>query len=161
MNIAICYNPDVNNSIEAMENVKKILDFSSINYEILSINSLKSGFDMAFVIGGDGTILKAVRYFSKFKTPILGINLGRLGFLAQISSSNLETSIKKVLNGEYKIENRTMLCSGEYSALNDFVIKGESSGRISNFALEINGKFVCEYLADGIIISTISLLILM
>ncbi|MBQ8459100.1 NAD(+)/NADH kinase [bacterium] len=154
MNIAICYNPDMNNAIAIVEDLKTILENSSVTYSVLDINALKTGFDMAFVIGGDGTILKAVRYYSKFQTPILGINLGRLGFLAQISHENLEISVKQILDGAYRIEKRTMLTAGKYIALNDFVVKGESSGRISKFALEINGKFVCEYLADGIIVST-------
>ena len=151
---AICYNPEMTNSVEVMENLKNILNSASVMYEVLDINNLAAGFDFAFVIGGDGTILKAARFYSEYETPIFGINLGRLGFLSQSSPDNLVQSVNMILNEDYKVEKRAMLTANDYIALNDFVIKGDFSARTSRFALEINGKFVCEYLADGIIIST-------
>ncbi|MCM1338266.1 MAG: NAD(+)/NADH kinase [Muribaculaceae bacterium] len=151
---SICYNPKIPNSVEVMECLQQILVQNSVNFYILDIDNLKQGFDFAFIIGGDGTILKAARFFSGFETPIFGINLGRLGFLSQATVENLESSVSAVLAGDYKIEKRIMLELDGYNALNDFVIKGESSSRTSRFALEINGRFVCDYLADGIIIST-------
>lgn len=151
---AICYNPEMDNSSDVMENLKKILDKASVMYDVLDINNLSAGFDFAFVIGGDGTILKAARFYSEYETPIFGINLGRLGFLSQASPDDLEESVNKIINEDYKVEKRSMLTANNYIALNDFVIKGDFSARTSRFALEINGKFVCEYLADGIIIST-------
>lgn len=151
---AICYNPSMEHSKDVMENLSKILSSSGLNYKVLDIDALESGYDFAFVIGGDGTILKAARFYSVFNTPVFGINLGRLGFLSQASGGDLTESVKKILSGAYNVEQRMMLKAKEYIALNDFVIKGDQSGRTSRFALEINGKFVCEYLADGIIIST-------
>ena len=74
--------------------------------------------------------------------------------MSQAPSNELENSINKIFNGDYKIEKRMMLKSGDVTALNDFVVKGGLSGRTARFALEINDKFVCDYLADGIIIST-------
>lgn len=142
------------NAAKVKDNLTEILDGYSVVYEVLDINSLKSGFDFVFVIGGDGTILKSARFYSDFGTPISGINLGRLGFLSQATPDDLDSTVKKVLNGEFKVEKRMMLSAGKYSALNDFVVKGGLTGRTSRFALEINEKFVCEYLADGIIIST-------
>lgn len=151
---SICYNPKIENSVEVMETLRKLLTDYSVSFDVLDIDKLRSGADFAFVIGGDGTILKAARFFSEFKTPIFGINLGRLGFLSQASVENLEIAVKSIIASDYKIEKRMMLEMGEYNALNDFVVKGASSSRTSRFSLEINGKFVCEYLADGIIIST-------
>ncbi len=151
---AICYNPAMENSSEVMSNLKSILIVNSVEYDILDIDNLQSGYDFVFVIGGDGTILKAARFYSVYETPIFGVNLGRLGFLSQASPDNLKVSVDKILCGDYKVEQRMMLCSDGYSALNDFVIKGGLSARTSRFALAINGKFVCEYLADGIIVST-------
>ena len=98
---AICYNPEMTNSIEVMENLKDILRSASVMYEVLDINNLSAGFDFAFVIGGDGTILKAARFYSEFETPIFGINLGRLGFLSQASPDNLIESVNKIINGDY------------------------------------------------------------
>ncbi len=151
---AICYNPAMENSSEVMENLKTLLNANFVEFNTLDIDKLESGYDFAFVIGGDGTILKAARFYSEFDTPIFGINLGRLGFLSQASRDELEDAVKKILCSDYKVEKRMMLSADEYIALNDFVIKGGLSTRTSRFALEINGKFVCEYLADGIIVST-------
>jgi NAD+ kinase len=153
-NYAICYNTTIENSKEVMEELKALLIASGLNVKVLNVDDLTSGFDFAFVIGGDGTILKAARFFAQYDIPIFGINLGRLGFLSQASKDNLKISVDKILNSDYKIEKRMMLEAAGYNALNDFVIKGGYSGRTSRFALAINDKFVCEYLADGIIIST-------
>lgn len=154
MKISICYNSKMYNSAEVMERLTQIFVASSVEFEVLDIDNLKGGADFSFVIGGDGTILKAARFYSEFDTPIFGINLGRLGFLSQSSPDDLNNSVQRVLAGDYKVEKRLMLMAGDYIALNDFVIKGGTSGRTSRFSLEINGQFVCEYLADGIIVST-------
>lgn len=151
---AICYNPEMSNSLSVAKRLEEILGNASVSCNVLDINNLASGFDFVFVIGGDGTILKAARFYSEFQVPIFGINLGRLGFLSQSSPDDLSNAVNKILNDDYKVEQRTMLAANNYIALNDFVIKGDFSARTSRFALEINGKFVCEYLADGIIIST-------
>lgn len=149
---AICYNKQISHSIEVMEKLAKIL--SGYGVQSFDIDELENGYDFVFVIGGDGTILKAARFYAKFKTPVFGINLGRLGFLSQSSKEDLELAVEKILNDEFITEDRIMLKCGEYTALNDFVIKGCDSGRTSKFSLKINDKFVCDYLADGIIIST-------
>lgn len=151
---AICYNKSMKNSEAVMSELKQLLLEHEINADVLDIDNLQSGYDFAFVIGGDGTILKVARFYSKFNTPIFGINLGRLGFLSQASRENLKESIEQILSNNYKVEKRIMLCANDYVALNDFVIKGSESSRTSRFSLQINGKFVCEYLADGIIVST-------
>ena len=151
---AICYNSEMENSVSVMEKLSSILTSCCVNFDVMSIDKLKSEYDFVFVIGGDGTILRAARFYSNYGSPIFGVNLGRLGFLSQTSIENLETSIKKILDNDYLLETRMMLKANEQIALNDFVIKGDLSARTSRFALEINDKFVCEYFADGIIIST-------
>ena len=137
-----------------MKKLKETLEKHSANAEVFDIDNLKSGYDFVFVIGGDGTILKTARFYAKTSTPIFGINLGRLGYLSQSSREDIETSVKKILDGKFHIEKRIMLESGSRIALNDFVVKGTTTGRTSKFSLKINGKFVCDYLADGIIITT-------
>lgn len=153
-NYAVCYNPNMNNSVEVLTLLKKLLQSKAVPFEVLDVDNLRSGFDFVFVIGGDGTILKAARFYAEFETPIFGINLGRLGFLSQTTIEDLEYSVEQIFADNYKSEKRMMLQANCINALNDFVIKGDISSRTSHFALEINGKFVCEYLADGIIIST-------
>ena len=151
---AVCYNPNILHSKEVKDDLLKILLEKGISAKTISIDNLESDFDFVFVIGGDGTILKTARFFAKFGIPIFGINHGRLGFLSQSSKDNLKNAVDEIVSGNFVIDNRIMLQSGEYYALNDFVVKGCDTGRTSKFSLKINGKFVCEYLADGIIIST-------
>lgn len=151
---AICYNARISHSLEAKDKLLEILKVKNINAESFELNNLKGGFDFVFVIGGDGTILKAARFYAKYKIPIFGVNLGRLGFLSQSSKEELEKSVEEILAGKFIVQDRIMLQSGNYTALNDFVIKGCGLGRTSRFSLKINDKYVCDYLADGIIIST-------
>ncbi len=153
-NFAVCYNNKIQNSVDVKNSLAKILTEQNISCEVLDIDNLKDGFDFAFVIGGDGTILKTARFFAKFGTPIFGINLGRLGFLSQASREYLKDAVAKVLDDKFYIEERIMLQSEENLALNDFVIKGNSHGRTARLSLKINEKEVCDYLADGLIIST-------
>ena len=152
--IAVCYNENINNSKKTKDELTNILLEHSINPDFVDIDNLKYGYDFVFVIGGDGTILKAARFYSKNSTPIFGINLGRLGFLSQASKENLKEAVNKILKKEYIIQDRIMLESGDKLALNDFVVKGTTTGRTSRFILKINDEFVCDYLADGIIVST-------
>lgn len=150
----ICYNNEISDLADILGRLEQLLKKYSLSYVICNIDNPNSDCDFVFVIGGDGTILKASRFYSKFSVPVFGINLGHLGFLSQASDNDLESAILKIINDDYKIENRTMLSSGKYTALNDFVIKGAELSRAENFSLEIDGKFVCDYFADGLIIST-------
>lgn len=153
-NIAIIYNEDVPESLGTAKLTQKVLDAKSLTSKIVS--SLKKDNDARFVItiGGDGTLLKAARIYPHL--PIFGINLGRLGFLAQAKPEELEMAVLKLINGEYSVQNRMMLstCDEKITALNDIVIKGDSFSRTSRLYLFIDDKPVCDYLADGLIIST-------
>lgn len=149
-NFAICCNHKIPNSVQVKDKLVKILP----NAKIIDIDTLEDGFDFVFVIGGDGTILKTARFYAKSQTPVFGINLGRLGFLSQSSEYEIGKAVEKIINNEYILQDRIMLKSGQYTALNDFVIKSCDTGRTSKFSLKINDKCVCDYLADGIIVST-------
>lgn len=153
--LGIVYNPIVKNSSEVLQSLENIFNAKKLQYEKYTIDSMRGGVDFVFVIGGDGTLLKTARFYSKEFTPVFGINLGRLGFLSQTNECEISTSIGNILMGHYKIEDRMMLISNDGKlALNDFVIKGSSASRTSRFYLSIDGKFVCDYLADGLIVST-------
>ena len=153
-NCAIIFNPEISASLQVKDEVENILKPHNINCQTLDINNLRHNTDLAIVIGGDGTILKTARFYAGTDTAIFGINLGRLGFLSQSSKKDFENAFNKILNGEYRIENRLMLETENQIALNDFVIKSPERGRTARFLLKINNKTVCNYLADGIIIST-------
>lgn len=151
---AICYNPVLSYSKEAVERLQYILDSNGVKYNTFSLDNMAQGYDFVFVIGGDGTILKTARFYSRLGVPVFGINMGHLGFLSQACEEDLSYAVSKILKGDYKLESRLMLQSGDYTALNDFVIKGEDTSRALKFSLEIDNKFVCEYFSDGLIIST-------
>ena len=152
MKFNVVYNNKISDYENALEKLKTALELKNADYRLFDINNLQNYGNFTFVIGGDGTLLKAAKFYSNL--PVLGINLGRLGFLSQISIDNIEAAVAKVFAGKYSTEKRLMLESDNKYALNDFVIKGCMSSRTSKFFLEINGKFVCDYIADGLIIST-------
>lgn len=155
-NISIIYNEDVEESLKVANYTKNILQTKGLDSKITSSSAFDPEATLAVTIGGDGTLLRAARFYAPRNTPLFGINLGRLGFLAQANLDEINFAVDKLINGEYKIEDRMMLSSFDDNvlALNDIVIKGDSFSRTSKLFLSINDKVVCDYLADGIIIST-------
>ncbi len=154
MKINVVYNKLIPNYQNSYERVLNVLKNKNADFETFELNELKYSGEITLVIGGDGTLLRAARFYAKSETPVLGINLGRLGFLAQAGVDEIEEIISKVLQKQFSVENRLMLESGDNLALNDFVIKGCNHYRTSKLYLEINNNFVCNYIADGLIIST-------
>ena len=117
------------------------------------------GVDFVLVIGGDGTLIQASRQLFETGVPLLGINMGTLGYLTEVEVHNVESAIAQVMEGNYTIENRMMLygSNGEDFrdvALNDIVVTRSGMVRIIHFNLYVNGQFLNSYMADGIIVST-------
>lgn len=119
--------------------------------------------DCALVLGGDGTLLRVAREASKKKIPVLGVNLGTLGFLAEVDMNRMDQAIAKLMAGEYLTEERMMLegsilRAGDNrrisSALNDITITRCGSLQIIRFSIYVNNKFLCSMSADGVILST-------
>lgn len=119
--------------------------------------------DLILVFGGDGTFLGVARLACKHGTPILGINLGSLGFLTEITIDEIYEMMERIIAGDYEIENRQMLSTeirrkggkvGRYELLNDVVINKGAVARIIDLAVYIEGSHVTTYRADGIILST-------
>jgi len=115
------------------------------------------------VLGGDGTLLSVARHYASLEVPILGVNVGGLGFLTEISLDELYPSMEKVLAGKYAVEERMMLTarlyrqgqvSWEKHFLNDAVINKGALARIVELATWIDGEFLTTYRADGLIVST-------
>ena len=152
--IAVVFNECVKNPYPVLQILEQSLIDKGANPEVLELKELKYGFDFVFAVGGDGTILHVAKFYAMSRTPVLGINLGRLGFLSQVNDKNIEYAICAAYEQDFHIEKRIMLQSGDYKALNDFVIKGSSKTRSAKFTLKINDKFVCDYIADGLIIAT-------
>lgn len=155
-NVGIFYNEDNKKAQYTSETVASVLEKNNINYSILTTKNYSPDCTFAIVLGGDGTILKTSRFYAPYNVPVLGINLGRLGFLSQAKSSQVDDAINSILKGSFKIEDRMMLSclNNKLSALNDIVIKGDAFSRTSRLYVHINDNIVCDYLADGIIIST-------
>lgn len=119
--------------------------------------SLK-GVDYILTLGGDGTLIRAASRFYSDNIPLVGINLGNLGYLTEIEQHNMAESIEAIMNGTYIIEERMMLkgqINGlEKVALNDIVITSKNRPNILSFDIKINGQFLHAYKADGIIIAS-------
>ncbi|MES9846566.1 MAG: NAD(+) kinase [Candidatus Sedimenticola sp. PURPLELP] len=128
------------------------------NLEIATLDEIGSECDLAIVIGGDGTLLHTARSLSDFDVPLVGVNLGRLGFLADISPDKMQETLEQVLSGNYDEERRFLLqaeIDGEiHTALNDVVIHKWNIARMIEFETYINGSFVDAQRSDGMIIST-------
>ena len=119
-------------------------------------------YDLVVVLGGDGTLLSVARNLEK-EVPVLGANLGNLGFLTEVRRNELYPALLRVLKGDYEVEERTLLdvtlrsTDGEkktYRVLNDAVINKSALARIVELMLEVDGKRVANYRSDGLIIST-------
>ncbi len=148
--IGIIYNSDINEA----ENLAKKISEKIPNSNIFSHSNLKDNINLAIAIGGDGTFLKCARFYCDKKVPLLGFNVGRLGYLAQAKPDEVDFVIDKLKNNDYNIENRLMLKANDKIALNDIVIKGTNCARTATLDLYINDKKLCSYVSDGLIIST-------
>ncbi len=114
--------------------------------------------ECAIVLGGDGTMIQAANDLAYRDIPIFGVNLGGLGFLTAIDQRRALWGLDEVLLGRCRIENRMMLeCGlgdGKWQALNDFVVGKKDYGKLIRVQITINGEWMDEYVADGVIVST-------
>jgi NAD+ kinase len=125
-------------------------------------NPLPADTDVLISLGGDGTILDAVTHVAHNNIPILGINLGRLGFLANVTASEIAAAVIGISTGAYTKDVRTLLslqsdkplfADAPY-AINDFTIQRKNSSQLIKIHAYINGEFICTYWADGLIVAT-------
>ena len=112
--------------------------------------------DFAISMGGDGTFLKTAERIGQKAIPILGVNVGRLGFLADITPADIESCLRALHEGDYEVENRAMIevVSWGCYALNDVAILKRDSASMISIKASINGEYLTTYQADGLIIST-------
>ena len=122
---------------------------------------LRNGFnpDCIMVLGGDGTFIQVAGIIAGESIPMLGINLGNLGYLAETEKDQIYPTIDRLIKGEYDIEERMMLraCAKDCTdaiALNDIVISRKGGLRVIRCLIYVNGKFLSAYDADGVIVST-------
>lgn len=124
---------------------------------------IPEGTECILVLGGDGTLLQAARDVVHREIPLLGMNLGTLGFLAEVDRNSIYTSLDQIMADDFEIEERMMLTGtvlrgnqilGEDVALNDIVISRDGPLRVVRFKNYVNNEYLNSYNADGIIIST-------
>lgn len=129
-----------------------------------AFSDLNNSFDMLFSIGGDGTILRAVTYVRDLNIPVLGINTGRLGFLATVKKDEIENAVELLIKGDYHIQERTLLqvntepkskeLSGLNFALNEITIARKNTTSMIGVKTFLNQEYLTNYWADGLIIAT-------
>ena len=131
---------------------------------VKTFNTLDTSFDLLISIGGDGTILRAITYVRNLGIPIVGINTGRLGFLATIQTDEIETALSEIFKGDYKISERTLLsvsASPKHKAiedtnfaLNEIAISRKNTTSMITVETHLNNEYLTSYWADGLILST-------
>ena len=146
---------------EFFNNIKAELSNPSV-YN--TFKTLDKSFDLFVSIGGDGTILRAITFVQDLNIPIIGINTGRLGFLATIQPEKIKQAIKDIYNKEYSLSKRTLLSietSPENSdikdlnfALNEIAVSRKNTTSMITVETKLNGEFLTSYWSDGLIIAT-------
>lgn len=149
------------------ERIKNLLlgkDCKVYLYHEIDGHSFPTDIDYMLVLGGDGTMLQALRDVKDRHIPMLGINLGTLGYMTEVEPEQVEVAIDKLLSGQAQTEERMMLKATvsqqgqnqaqQQWALNDVVVSRRGSLQIHDFNIYVNGQFLKRYSADGIIVTT-------
>lgn len=142
------------------DKLKKLLHFD-FNPKVFSNEKLEINFDLLFSIGGDGTILDAIPFIKDSNIPIMGINLGRLGFLSSISKNEMQQAIEHIYNGNYRLDKRALIQLSKPGlfnkvnfALNDATIYRNSNKSLVAIHVYVDDLFLNTYWGDGLIIAT-------
>jgi NAD+ kinase len=122
-----------------------------------------AGADLVVALGGDGTVLRAIRLVGDQRLPVLGVNLGHLGYLAQVEPDDLPAALERFVAGDYSVEDRMMLAvgirrgpvsGGEILALNDAVLEKPRPGNTVHLAVSVADRPWATYVGDGLIVAT-------
>ena len=153
----------INFFLEKQFEKELVKDFKlKFNYNIFSKHKdLDNSFDLMITIGGDGTLLRSISFVRDLEIPIIGINTGRLGFLATLNQDLLKPKLEKIIKGEYKVEERTLLevkidkeKDDFLIALNEISVGRKNTTSMIKIKTNLDGEFLNSYWADGLIIST-------
>jgi len=138
-------------------------DHTSTEYPEATVEQIGQQADLAVSVGGDGTLLTAARYLVDYQIPLVGINLGRLGFLADVTMADLDQHLSGIFAGQYSVEKRSLL-SGEikkqgntsksHRALNDIILHSHESISMIEFEVFSDGELINKQRADGLIVAT-------
>ena len=138
-------------------------DLTYTKYRYTNADRIPDDVDCVIVLGGDGTLIQAARDLHLRDIPLLGVNIGTLGFLTDIEKDNLYTALASVIRGDYEFDSRMMLKGCVYrdgeliyenTALNDITINRNGILRVIDFDVFVNNEYLNSYSADGVIVST-------
>jgi len=167
--VGLLHHPRLPESVGLVEEIAQYLEERGVSswqcsaWEEEEIACHVGELDLLITLGGDGTILRAARGAARHSVPILGLNLGRVGFLAEMEPEDWREKLQRVLKGEYWLEERAMLRAehrrgrntlGDFEALNDVVIGRASFARVVRLATHVDGSYLTTYVADGLIVAT-------
>jgi len=145
--ISVVLHPSAPYSFEKAENVEKFLENSQV---VVSV-------------GGDGTFISAAHIVKFCQKPLIGINFGKIGFLADIETENFEEKLQKIIKGDYRVVRRAVLdvkhyrggkILGRFNAINDVYFNRLSVPKLSSFSLSYGNDFITDYISDGVIIAS-------
>ena len=133
-------------------------DYENSHTKSVNHNDFVEIVDLIIVFGGDGTLLNSARKYLDYEIPILGINMGKVGFLTDIKVNNFEKSLSDILDGNYLIEERNLV-SAKFNethlfGLNEVVIHSGSYAQLMRYQLSVNDRIVYEQRSDGLIVAT-------
>ena len=161
--VGIIYNDEKPRAIKETQKIKNWLKKRGCKAVVLPSSGKNAGeLDFAVCLGGDGTMLKASSFLAPAGIPVLGVNLGSLGFLAETNPEECYSFIDGILNNGFNVEERTMLSVGitkgskkiTHTALNDCMIHSGNNGRVITVSVHVNGDFLADYVGDGLIVAT-------
>jgi len=167
--IGLLYHPKIRESLRLAEELDRLLTSRGLStwvgsaWEDEEARERMPELDMVVTFGGDGTILRAARMAVLHGTPILSVNMGRFGFLAEAQPDEVTEIMDTVLSGSYWLEDRIMLRAelrrgtedqGSYEALNDVVVGHGTISRVVRIAAYVDGEHMANYVGDGLIVAT-------
>jgi NAD+ kinase len=162
--VGIVYNPDKEQAYTESVRLKRWLQQRKIKaHGGTRVTSPMKDCQFVVALGGDGTVLRVARDVSAWNVPVLGVNVGRLGFLAATELQAMYRTLSRVLSGECRVENRTMVSVsgvsrgktfGPYLALNDCVLRSGATGRVLRLSATVRGRLLAHYCGDGLIVAT-------
>ncbi len=142
---------------EADVGVPELMQYS------VPLTGFADGLDLVLALGGDGTMLRAMDVVYAAGVPVLGVNVGQMGYLTEVEPDDLETALLRLFDGDYVVVDRMMLqvtvesngpARGTWWALNEAVIEKVRTGRLVRLDVSVNGTFFTSYAADGVIVAT-------
>ena len=162
----ICVNSGKQEALAVLERVKKTFEAGGCGVEVFDLmkdtqsdDAAASGLEAVISLGGDGTLLGAARFFSRYDIPILGINLGRVGFLTTEEEENAEQVVRQLIEKNYTVARRLMLSANVngtdgYYAVNELGIFAKEACKLIEVKVWVDGELAMKYRGDGLLLAT-------